>query len=106
VEDARWPEKGREGRVCSLEAVKTGRCGVELRCPADVVMMQATDFRNLHDPARLGELNGPGVRRILVERQMRASPVIVREVAAQGAAQVPFAEDENVIQYTRVGSSR
>jgi hypothetical protein len=49
-------------------------------------MMQATDFGNLHDPARLGELDGPDVRCILVEREMRASPVIVVEIAAQDAA--------------------
>jgi len=61
-------------------------------------MMQATDFGNLHDPARLGELNGPDVRRIRVEREMSASPVKVREVAGQDAAEVPFAENENVIQ--------
>ena len=46
-------------------------------------MMQATDFGNLHDPARLGELDGPAVRRILVEREMRASLVIVDEVCVQ-----------------------
>ena len=72
--------------------------GAGLRRPADVAMMQATDFGNLHDPARLGELNGPDVRRIRVEREMSASPVKVREVAGQDAAEVPFAENENVIQ--------
>ena len=61
-------------------------------------MMQATDFRNLDDPAGLGELDGPDVRCILFEREVSARPVIVREVARQGAAQVPFAEDEDVIQ--------
>jgi len=61
-------------------------------------MVEATEFGNLHDPARLGTLNDPEVRRILVERQMRASAVIVREVAGQSAAQVPFAEDQNMIQ--------
>ena len=60
--------------------------------------MQATDFGNLHDPACLGELDGPDVRRILVERKMRASPVIVGEVAGQDAAQVAFAENQDVIQ--------
>src|SRR3989441_8449793 len=60
--------------------------------------MQATDFGNLHDPACLGELDGPDVRRIRVEREMRASPVIVGEVAGQDAAQVAFAENQNVIQ--------
>jgi len=49
-------------------------------------MMQATDFGNLHDPARLGELDGSDVRRILVEREMCASPVIVLEIAGQDAA--------------------
>jgi len=61
-------------------------------------MMQTTDFGNLHDPARLGELDGPDVRRILVEREVSTRPVVVREVASQGAAQVPFAKDEYVIQ--------
>ena len=60
--------------------------------------MQATDFGNLHDPARLGELDGPDVRRILVEREMRASPVIVGEVSGQDPAQVPFAKDDDMIE--------
>jgi hypothetical protein len=72
--------------------------GAGLRRLADVAVMQATDFGDLHDPARLGELDGPDVRRILVEREMRASPVIVREVADQDAAQVAFAENQNVSQ--------
>jgi len=46
-------------------------------------MMEATDFENLHNPARVGELDGPDVRRILVECEMRASPVIVGEVCVQ-----------------------
>ena len=72
--------------------------GAGLRRLAEVAVMQATDFGNLHDPARLGELDGPEVRGILVEREMRASPVIVGEVAGQNAAQVAFAENQNVIQ--------
>jgi hypothetical protein len=51
--------------------------GARLRRPADVAMMQTTDFGNLHDPARLRGLDGPDVRRILVEREMSAGPVIV-----------------------------
>src|SRR5258708_6438705 len=76
--------------------VRTADAG--LRRLADVAVMQATDFGNLHDPACLGELDGPDVRRILVERKMRARPVIVGEVAGQDAAQVAFAENQNVIQ--------
>ncbi len=61
-------------------------------------MMQATDFGNLHDPSRLGAVDGPGVRRVLVEREMSATLVIVSEVGGQDAAQAPFAENENGIQ--------
>jgi hypothetical protein len=61
-------------------------------------MVQTADFGNLQDPARLGELNGPDVGRILVEREVRANLVIVREVPRQDAAQMSFAEDENMIQ--------
>ena len=61
-------------------------------------MMQATQVGNLHNPARRGELDGPDVRRVLVEREMSASLVIVPEVVGQDAARVPFAEDENVVQ--------
>ena len=46
--------------------------GAGLRRLADVAVVQAADFRKLHDPAHLGELDGPAVRRILIERQMRA----------------------------------
>jgi len=60
--------------------------------------MQPTDFGNLHDPTRLGKLDGPDVRRILVEREMRASPVIVGEVSGQDPAQVPFAKDDDMIE--------
>jgi hypothetical protein len=61
-----------------------------LRCPADVAMMQATEFRDGHDPALLGELDWPDIRRILVEREVRASPVIVREIRGQDASQICF----------------
>ena len=58
-------------------------------------MVQATDFGDLHDPSRVGELDWPGVRRILVEREVRATLMIILEVAGQDATQVRVAEDEN-----------
>jgi hypothetical protein len=61
-------------------------------------MVQGTDFGDLHDPSRVGELDWPGVRRILVEREVRATLMIILEVAGQDATQVRVAEDENVIQ--------
>src|SRR5439155_800575 len=81
---ARRTGSGRQSRTCEASSVVVRTDGAELRRPADVAMMQATDFGNLHDPARVGELDGPGVRRILVEREMSASPVIAPEVAGPG----------------------
>ena len=61
-------------------------------------MVQATDFANREDPATFGRLKWPAVRCILAERKVGARLVIVREVAGEGAAQMPFAKDENMIQ--------
>ena len=61
-------------------------------------MVEATDFPNRDDSAKFRPLNSPAVRRILVEREMSTRPVVVREVASQGTAQVSFAKDEDVIQ--------
>src|SRR5438094_9919962 len=61
-------------------------------------MVEATDFANRDDLAEFRPLNRAAVGRILVEREVSTRPVVVREVASQGAAQVPFAKDEYVIQ--------
>src|SRR3989442_9768318 len=60
--------------------------------------MQATDFGNRDDRAGRRRLDRPSVGCVLVEREVSASPVVVREVAGQDAPQVLFAEDENMIQ--------
>jgi hypothetical protein len=44
-------------------------------------MVEAADFANRDDPAEFRSLNWPAVGRILVERQVSARPVVVREVA-------------------------
>ena len=61
-------------------------------------MVEATDFANRDDPAEFRPLNSPAVGCILFEREVSTRPVVVREVLSQGAAQVPFAKDEHVIQ--------
>ena len=60
--------------------------------------MQAADFWKLHDLARRGELDGPELGCILVEREVCARLMVIGEVAGQDAAQVPVAKDEHVIQ--------
>src|SRR5437016_1496928 len=61
-------------------------------------MMQATDFWNWDDHARARRLAWPSLGCVLVEREMSAGPVIVGEVAGQGAAQVSFAQDDDMIE--------
>ena len=66
--------------------------------PADVAMMQATNFGDLDDHADFWPLDWPRVGCILVEREVSSGPVIVREVVREDAAQVPVAQDEDVVQ--------
>jgi hypothetical protein len=80
---ARFSVRGRtEGGRDGMTRV---RC-TELRGLTEVAVVEAADFCTLGDRARRGELDGPGVRRILVEREMSATVVIVLEVAPQDAA--------------------
>ena len=82
---------GRTGPIVANRLSGSGR-------PSDVAMVEATDFANRDDLAEFRPLNWAAVGRILVEREVSTRPVVVREVASQGAAQVPFAKDEDVIQ--------
>jgi hypothetical protein len=62
-----------------------------LRGLAEVAVVQAADFWNLHDLARRGELDRPRVGCVLVEREVRARLVVIGEVVGQDSAQVSFA---------------
>ena len=75
---------GRTGPIVANRLSGSGR-------PADIAMVEATDFANRDDFAEFRPLNWAAVGRILVEREVSTRPVVVREVASQGAAQVPFA---------------
>jgi hypothetical protein len=70
----------------------------ELGSLTDVAMVQAADFAELHDVPRRWQLDWPGIRRILVEREVSARLMVVAEVAGQDATEVSLAEDEHVVQ--------
>jgi hypothetical protein len=61
-------------------------------------MMQATNFGKLDDGAGLRPLDGPPVRRILLEREVSPGTVIVREVAGEDAAQVRLTQHDHMVQ--------
>ena len=56
----------------------------------------ATDFGNLQYRARFRPLDGSHVWRILLEREVSSSAVVIREVAGQDAAQVLLVENEDI----------
>ena len=61
-------------RRCRVTVERRGRMArAQAGRRTDVAMMEATDFVKLDDPAPVGEFNWPDVRRILVERERRAS---------------------------------
>ena len=72
--------------------VTTGSAG--LRRPADVAMVQATDFADGHDLAHLRRLDRPSVWSILGEGEMGPGVVVVREIRSQDVSQVALAQDE------------
>ena len=61
-------------------------------------MMEATDFANRDDLAEFRPLNWAVVGRILVEREVSTRACGSTRSSEPGAAQVPFAKDEYVIQ--------
>src|SRR5262245_47063891 len=81
------------GRGC-----ESSRSGWELRGSAKVAVVQAADFWNLHDPASGGELDGPGIGCVLVEREVGARLMVIDEVTSQDLTQVSFAQDEDVVE--------
>lgn len=87
---------GREGEVGDF-----GLPGVVAHTfcrPADIAMMQSADFGNRDGLAEFRRLNWSSVGCILVEQEVSACPVIVREVADQDSAQVAFAQNEDMIK--------
>ena len=61
-------------------------------------MVEATDFAERHDPAGRRSLDAPPVGRVLLQREMGSSAVIVREVRGQDATQVAFAQNDDMIE--------
>ena len=78
--------------MTSVTLVAEGRPDDAGLCrPPDISMVEPTDFGNLQDRARLRPLDGPHVWRILLQREVSSSAVIIREVEHQDAAEVPLA---------------
>ena len=74
------------------------RPGAGLGGLAEVAVVQAADFWELHDLARRGELDWPEAGCVLVEREVRARLMVISDVASQDSAPVSFAQDENVVE--------
>jgi hypothetical protein len=60
--------------------------------------MEAADFGDSEDVTDRRRLQRPGIWRIFRQCQMGPCPMIVGEVSRQHAAQMRFADDEDVIE--------
>jgi hypothetical protein len=73
--------------------VRTGDAG--LRRTSDVAVMQAANFGDRDDHTELRRFDRPSIRCIFVEREVRAGPVIVREVRREDSSKVTLAENDS-----------
>jgi hypothetical protein len=78
--------------------VETAGAMLVLCRPADVAMMQAADFGTRDDRAERGRLDMPSNGRVLLERKVSASPVIVREIRREDSSKMTLAEDDDMVQ--------
>jgi hypothetical protein len=58
--------------------------------------MEPADFRRHNDPAA-GSVIRPSVWSILVQREVRAAPMVIGEICAKDAPEMRFAEYDDVI---------
>jgi hypothetical protein len=60
--------------------------------------MQATNFGNRADRAERLWLDRPSIGSVLLEREVSAGPVIVREVRREDSSKVTLAENDEMVQ--------
>ena len=60
--------------------------------------MESANFRDRDDGTEIGALDGPGLRRILPERQMSPASVVVIRVATDDPQQLALVERDHVIE--------
>ncbi len=60
--------------------------------------MKSSDLRKRNYLTAVGRLDGPSVRRILPERQVRARPVVVGEVGTKDLSEMALVENNDVVQ--------
>lgn len=61
-------------------------------------MMQPANLRNRDHPTTIRWLNISSNRRVVIERQMRASVMVVVEVVREDPSEVAFIENDTVIK--------
>jgi hypothetical protein len=69
-----------------------------LRGAPFVAVMQTADFRKCHDGAVGRRLDTSGDRRVLVEREVRSGPRVVRDGSVQDAAQPALIPDDDMVE--------
>jgi hypothetical protein len=60
--------------------------------------MQAANFGDRDDRTELRRFDRPSIGSIFLEREVRAGPVIVREIRREDASKVTLAENDDMVQ--------
>ena len=60
--------------------------------------MQPAHFGDRDDAARIGELHSASIRRTIVQREVRASPMIIAEECLKVPGQAVLVEQDHVIE--------
>jgi len=66
--------------------------------PPFVAVVQTAHLGKRHDFAGVGTLHGAALRRVLVQSQVRTTPMVIADVVPGHPANVGWAEDDHVIQ--------
>ncbi len=61
-------------------------------------MMESLDLRKSDDLSEVSAVDRPPLRRVLPERQMRPSAIVVAREVRKNPAKVPLVENDDVVQ--------
>src|SRR6267143_6622273 len=70
----------------------------DLRCAAEVAVVESADLGHGNDASLLGWLDSARLGSVLLEREMRARAVIVAEVAVQTTTEVSLIQADHVVE--------
>ena len=95
IKNAASAKSSTASKTDASDAITTTACSCRKSDP-NIVMVSSTE--NWFWENAPGGLNSPRYRRILVQREMCPSAIVILHIREEYVAQMPFAEDHNMIK--------